>query len=214
MTFFFVDLYAGLGGASSAMIDDEEWHIISIDNNEALIEHHPSLLMGNIRDFQATCALIEEALRLANFRSEEDTLIIWSSPPCLEFSTGWGAPKSVAQRAGIPFEPSMEDLEVSMKIIHHFKPQYWFIENVRGACPYFMPYLGKHKAHAGSFFLWGVFPSLSFDDRARKHKKSDVDRRHHPLRSNFRAKVPLSVSRTIKHSIEEQRTFLHNFWTS
>lgn len=206
MTFFFVDLYAGLGGASSAMMDHEEWHVISIDNNPDLIEYHPSLLMCNIRDIEATATLIQEALDLAGYRPEIDRLIFWSSPPCLEFSTGWGAPKSVAQRAGIPFEPSMVDLEASLKIIRLFNPTWWFIENVRGACPYFMPYLGKHKAHAGSFFLWGVFPVLCFDDRARKHKKSDVDRRHHPLRSNFRAKVPVSVSQSIKHAIEGQQT--------
>ncbi len=206
MKFFFVDLYAGLGGASSAMVKHPKWHVIQIDNNPELLCLNPSLLMCDIRDTTATIALITEALDLDGFQVGKDVLVMWSSPPCLEFSHGFHAPGPTAARAGLEFTPSMVDVEATQEIIQHFCPTWWMIENVRGACKWFRPVLGDHKARAGSFFLWGVFPRLFFDEEAQNHMKSDVDPGNHPLRSNFRAKVPLSVSRSIKDAVESQFT--------
>jgi len=206
MRFFFVDLYAGLGGASSAMVESDRWVVIQIDNNPDLIEYNPGLLMCDVRDTTATIALITEALELANFRHGIDVLIVWSSPPCLEFSHGYYAPGPVAAREGRPFTPSMVDVEATTEIVQHFCPTWHIIENVRGACKHFRPVLGDHAARAGSFFFWGSFPSLCFDDTAREHMKSDVDPGNHPLRSNFRAKVPLSVSTAFKEAIESTTT--------
>ncbi len=205
---FFIDLCSGLGGAHAAMLKRPGWVVIALDNNPELLEYAPYTLMTDVKDTTATIALIDEALALHGYDPTMDDLIFWASPPCGPFSNGYYAPGPVARREGRDYWPTegLLMVESCLEIIDHFTPTWWFLENVRGACPYFMPILGKHATFAGSFFLWGQFPALSFDDRTREHKKSDNDPGNHPLRSNFRAKLPPGVSLAVVLAIEAQNT--------
>ena len=205
---YFIDLCSGLGGAHAAMLNRPGWAVIAIDNNPDLLPYAPHTLMCDVNDTTATITLINEALALDGYNPAIDELIFWASPPCGPFSNAFHAPGPTARREGKDYHPreGLAMVEACLEIIHHFTPTWWFVENVRGACPWFMPILGKHTTFCGSFFLWGQFPALSFDDRAQEHKKSDNDPGNHPLRSNFRAKLPPSVSSAVAEAIETQST--------
>jgi len=67
--------------------------------------------------------------------------VIWASPPCTSFSVasighhwtgGKGAyiPKSEGAKLGLKLVE--KTLEITLEIINHFQPTYWFIENPRG----------------------------------------------------------------------------------
>ena len=199
---FFVDLYAGLGGASAAFVVDADWHVLQLDNNEVLIEHNPDLVMCDISDTRATVHLINEWLSLHDYRPG-DRLVLWASPPCLEFSKAFDAPGPRAQRAGIPFEPDLSLVVAARAVATCIQPTTWVIENVEGAIPHFQPWLGAPRQRIGPFILWGDFPMLALEDEHRRHRKAPIsDRaRWSPIRSNLSAKVPLAYSQALLDAI-------------
>lgn len=83
--------------------------------------------------------------------------VITASPPCTEFCKA-SLPKSwpSVQRYGC--NPDDRLLRRTLEIISELQPDYWIIENVRGAIPYFKPYIGKPVKKVGSRYLWGKFP--------------------------------------------------------
>lgn len=81
-------------------------------------------------------------------------LAIWASPPCYEFSR-WGMPWL---RRRSPALPDMRLLAACCRIIRECAPDYWIVENVQGAVPFFTPILGEPVCRYGGFFLWGKFP--------------------------------------------------------
>lgn len=129
----FLDLFAGLGGASQAFVASPSWEVLRIDNNPLLseVEHMVIDEMVNVRD----------RLRQEGYTAEVD--VVWASPPCYEFSTAYSAPRSIAQRSDEEYEPSLELLEVTLEIIDIIKPRYWIIENVRGSIKYFRDLFGS-----------------------------------------------------------------------
>ena len=201
---FFIDLFAGLCGASSGFFDRPGWTVIAIDNNPELLELAPHVLMCDISNTTATIALIERELEQYGFNPNVDELVIWASPPCMEFSFGFNAPGPTAQRAGEDFQPDLSLMMAADEIIQHFCPKWWFVENVRGAITHFTPHLGQFRQQLGSFFLWGRFPYIHHPRMTIN--KTDHDRRWHPLRANFRAQVPTVFSSAIRESLDKQKT--------
>lgn len=196
-----IDLYAGLGGASQAFVPDHNWDVLQFDNNPDLIEHNPALIMMDLSNKYNMLAYLNDI----DFY-QYDKIVIWASPPCLEFSFGYNAPGPTAKREGRTFHPDLTlmlnakwVIDVIMKCHPHVT---WVIENVRGSTPHFTPYLGKFKQSCNAFFLWGNFATLSFDEETKQHIKPD--KRHSEIRANIRAKVPLGVSRALKESVESQ----------
>lgn len=190
-----LDLYAGLGGASEAMLQTG-WDVLRIDNNP---------LLNNVENM-----VIMDVKKL-NPRSHEDKKLdlVWASPPCLEFSTGYAAPRPTAQRAGLDFEPDMSLLEEAIRIIDILQPRYWCIENVRGAVKDFEPYLGPPRLIIGSFYLWGNFPTFDMPDsfyHTKCGKGSGDKHSSHPLRANYRALVPFELSEQMRLAIEFQKS--------
>ena len=196
----FLDLFAGLGGASEAFVQDlDNWSVLRIDNN-LLLQDVPYMVIDDI--------LVRQHNLVPNPDHKID--VIWASPPCTEFSGGFNSPKSKAARSpgGLDaYEPDMSYLEATMRIIEIVRPKYWIIENVVGSIRYFAEYLGEPRQIVGPYVLWGNFPMLTVD-KSKLDNKQDRDSTPHPLRSNRRAKVSFEVSRALKDAIDNQKSIL------
>lgn len=191
-----VDWFAGLGGASESFIQDPKWTVLRYDNNP-LLANVPAMNMMDLLDvdverFQAT---LRHPIKL-----------FWASPECKEFSLGYHAPRSKAIRSGEDYQPDMRQLEKCLEFIKIMKPQYYVIENVRGAIKYFKPYLGEPKQIInGSIFLWGRFPKIHLP-KNYNHKKSKADLwSDDPMRYNVKSLIPFEVSEGLKKAINEQK---------
>lgn len=162
-----LDLCSGLGGASSAM-DAAGWEVIRVELNP---DFEPDI-----------CCDVRE------FSTSEYFDLVWASPPCTEFareSMPWC-------RTGKP--PSMEILNACIRIIGDVNPRVWVIENVRGAIPYFAPYLGEPRYRNNPYFLWGNFPPLPRVRIRSKQKKEAYGSKDRAKRSL----IPIEISRAVR----------------
>ena len=177
-----IDMFSGLGGASEAFIRDGEWNVFRFDNNQ---------LLEDVKNTIITDHMFERMGEI--FNNFEDLDLIWASPPCLDFSTAFNAPKSKKARGEKGFENWKQDFTLiknTIDMIRRLKPKFWVIENVRGSIKDLdFPFIQVH-------------PSF-------KKNKSDGDTwSSDPLRANKRAKIPYEISMGLKIAIEEQRTLL------
>jgi len=186
-----LDLYAGFGGQSEAFVHDEKWDVLRIDNNPLLSEV-PRMAIMDIEAYEP-------------FKGREAPFIeyIHASPPCHAFSLGFHAPKAVASRSGDSYEPCTKLVEKAKQIIDLLQPRFWSIENVRGSIKHLRPILGEPTLIVGPYVYWGRFPPVLIT-AADVPNKSTKDKRHSPLRSNYRALIPIELSRAFKHAIETQ----------
>lgn len=198
----FIDLFAGLGGASEAFYQSPEWVVIRLDNNPELTQHTKGLSIVNVADIPATLAIINALVDI----SKVTKLVIWASPPCDEFSYAYNSKRSNAMRAGEHYVPNMNLLVAALEIIEILSPDFWYIENVRGAINNFRETIGSSwTQQVGSFFLWGFHPMIAFKDNGHRFLKK-TDKRHSPMRAQIRAKLPIEISQAILDSIDKQRT--------
>lgn len=202
----FIDLCCGLGGASQAFWDDSSWFVIRIDNNEELLELTQGLTLLDIVETANVMNVMTAIIRGHGYNWEDfDQIVVWSSPPCNEFSTAFNAPKSVAARNDEEYSPDMTLVKASMQLIEFIDPEFWYIENVRGAITDFEPLLGRWRQQVGSFFLWGNHPMVDFEDNSHRSIKK-LDKGAADMRAQWRAKVPIEISQAIKDSIDKQLT--------
>lgn len=194
----FLDLFSGLGGASEAFVNDDNWSVLRIDNNP---------LLGGV-----PFTVIQDITRIdLNPPSSPWVLdCIWASPPCTDFSGGFASPKSIASREiGLEnYKPDMTLLLKAIEIIEICKPKFWIIENVIGSIRYFREFLGEPKQIIGPYVLWGNFPELIVDKALIEPKKNKDTGSYDPLRSNKRAKVDFEISRALKEAIVNQKSIL------
>jgi len=193
-----LDLCSGLGGASEAFVNHPHWEVIRIENNELLadVPHTRLLEVQHWLDWLPGVIL--------EMGGNPDLII--AGPPCLGFSTAYMAPKSIAQRAGIPYEPNTDLVEDVIEIIEYCKPSYWVIENVSGSVNDLKVHLGKYQQKLGPFVLWGQYPHIAMSP-GWKHKKSTNDVwSSDPLRPNKRALWPLELSQGLLDAIMTQST--------
>lgn len=184
------DLCSGLGGWTQAF----DRHVYRFDNAD-IVQHIPGT-------FQ------EDVLEWKNWIDKYPKPdIIVASPPCLEFSNAYSAPRPTARREGIEFTPDMSILKACKQIIDYHKPKWWIIENVAGASKDFSNELNMQPRQIiGAFFLWGYFPYLPIDNDFT-HSKADNDTHSgDPLRANKRAKIPLEVSQALYDVCYNQQT--------
>jgi hypothetical protein len=178
MTMLMLDLCAGLGGASQAMTR-RGWMVVTVDND-------PRFGTDIVAD-----------IRTWSWRSNRPDLI-WCSPPCDAFA-----------REFMPWcktgtAPSLELVEACRRIIQEVQPRYWVIENVKGAQKWFYPILGKPAYVCNPFYLWGVFPDISYV-RVKSHKE-----RLSSSRAAERAVIPFELSDALAYAIEHQKEFAYN----
>ena len=193
----FVDLFAGLGGASEAFYQHPDWFVIRIDNNPELLEHTKGLLMCDLSDTERAIAMLESYL----IPNDYERLVIWASPPCVQYS--------LANPTRTPDDFDNTLLLSAIEIIEHFKPNEWIIENVKGAIEEFNDIIGQPwRQRINAFFLWGEFGLLAFKDIAdTKHSKLTA-KGSRSLRPNYRALIPYAVSLALLNVFEHQRTLL------
>lgn len=188
-----VDAFSGLGGASSAFIDDPQWNVVRIENNIELLGHVPRTWFADIKK------IVQDYRWLSIKRPVE---LLWGSPPCREFSQGFNAPGPMAKRAGVDFKPDMSLLEAWLDLRDKLEPKYWLLENVAGAIKPFEPYVGKPTQIIGPFVLWHNLPEILVP-RDFEHRKQDQDKwSTDPLRSNHKALIPLELSQAVKESVQ------------
>jgi hypothetical protein len=84
------------------------------------------------------------------------------------------------------------------RIIEEAKPRYWVIENVRGARPFFEPWLGKPRKIVGSRYLWGDFPIF---DTPKVYGKSRLPPSED--RAAKRSEIPKGISLALALAIEQ-----------
>jgi len=200
-----LDLCSGLGGFSSAFIDDNKWEVMRIENNPLLSEVQDTEII-DIFEFRDTLADMMER----GYQPDKVDIIL-ASPPCREFSMGFNAPRAVASREGRleEYQPCMKILECVLEIIKLLQPRYYIIENVKGSTRYFEPYLGAPVCSIGSFWFYGKFPAFIVNEPIKTKRQMDKGSKH-PLRLQYRALIPLSISKAIKKAVENQ-TSLFNF---
>jgi len=126
-----LDLFAGLGGASSAMIG-RGWSVVTVDN-----------------DSRFGCTHTADLTAWSWPGATPD--LIWASPPCTEFSREsmpWCRTGTI---------PSLVLVSAAMRIIAECQPRWWVIENVRGAVKFWGPPIASDGR---TWFLWGFLPGL------------------------------------------------------
>jgi len=205
----FIDLFSGLGGASAAFDWSPNWVTIKIDNNEELLEHNRGLIIADISDVHATLAIIRTRMEwVRQFPSSIGKIVVWASPPCDQFSYA-RADRTQGQTID---EFDMTLLNAARQIIDDLAPDFWIIENVQGAIPIFGYPIDEDglgctpTQQLGSVVLWGHFPLISIEHRdAWSHRKMDA-KGSRALRPNYRAMIPLAISKGLLGAIEHQRT--------
>ncbi len=195
-----LDLCSGLGGASEAMMNNPAWEVSRIENNHALNSVSNTTFMC----VKKLATQIKKQMRID--RPSNPITLIWASPPCLEFSTAFCAPKPKAQRRGRSFSPDLSIVKACKDIITLLEPKYWVIENVVGAIKELKPLLGNPRLIIGPYVLWGNFPLFHVDKDTLPSKADRDVWSTDPLRTNKRAVIPYKLSQALRETIETQKT--------
>ena len=192
-----LDLFAGLGGASEAFVRHPDWDVVRVDNNPILqgVQHMRMHDILNWMDWLP--GIIEEM--------GGPPSLIWASPECKYFSTAFEAPRSRAQRAGEEYEPDMSQVEAVEDILDAYRPRWWVVENVSGACTYFPPYFGDLAQKITGVHLWGLFPKLNLPQGYEHHKFEGDTWSTDPMRYNKRSLIPFEISEALLVGIQSQR---------
>lgn len=195
-----LDLFSGLGGFSEAFLRAGD-EVVRVENNPLLSEV-PNTSIENVKEVRDRLrSFVEAGVPLRKID------VVLASPPCLEFSLAYSAPRSIAERNGEDWNPSLELLEVTLEIIEMVKPRYWIIENVIGSAKYFQKVgLVPHQLHNRTL-LYGNFPKFT-TPRGMETKKEKDSWHGDPLRANKRALIPLELSIAIRKAIIEQTSIL------
>ena len=196
-----IDFFAGLGGASEAMLSDPTWLVQRLDNNP-MLAGVPNMTIADIHTFLDE---LELAIK-EGWNPTQEVELCWFSIPCDEVSLGFNSARSIADREGDETfwpEKTMKLLHVCMRIIEILEPRYWVIENTRGALKFFNPVIGEPRLSLGNkYFFWGNFPSLHIDKNLLFASKVDVPNTE--MRANIRALIPIEISQAFKLAIESQ----------
>ena len=179
-----LDLCSGFGGQSEYFLKD--FDVLRIDNNPLLSEVPETVIMDIYND------------QLLNYNNTQIEYV-HAGPTCHQFSLAFNAPRAVAIREGVDYWPT-EGIRLVNRckaIIDTLKPRFWSIENVKGSIIYLTPILGEPRMIIGPYVYWGNFPLFSFEATIQtKHQK---DKRHSPLRMNYRAQAPIEISGMCSH---------------
>jgi|MDSZ01.2.fsa_nt_gb hypothetical protein len=180
-----LDLFSGLGGASQAFID-QGWEVHRLENNLLLTDPTSKYFVpGTTHQDINNWPFLDLPRGYYDF--------IWASPPCTEFSDAMHSPKSKAARAGIEFFPDLTLAKKTKEVIEYFDPPYYCVENVRGSRKEFTKIFGPPWQIMFPFFFYGRFPRIKI--AGFKHTKDSHDKgSRHPLRANYRGKIPYEIS--------------------
>ena len=111
---------------------------------------------------------------------------VWASPPCDTYTD-------------VPWHNVPVDLSLwkrTLEVIEKIKPEYYVIENVRGA----QRYWGKAVKHVGSRYLWGDFPLFDVKDGKDLYGKWRLP--PSPDRKMLRSMIPERLTRSLVKALE------------
>lgn len=175
-----LDLCSGLGGASSAFRDNS-WDVITLDYDP----YFKADITCDLRSWApSSLGVIPDA--------------IWFSPACTEFA-----------REAMPWcktgvDPDLSLLRSGLSVIEYFRTLhpsiYYVVENVRGAIPWFYPFLGSYRVSYSPYYFWGFFPVPGYVSRRDWVRKSSLGSRQEFLRS----KIPYNLSLAFCRSLSRQ----------
>lgn len=169
-----LDLFAGLGGASQAMVD-RGWDVLTVDI-----------------DPRFGCTWTADILHW-NYNGPAVDLV-WASPPCTEFSRYF-----LPWFRGKYPQPSMDLVNASLRIIQSINPIWWVLENVAGSVSFISKATGKHPTKVGSSYLWGDFDSFE-RPKITRHKEKLSSRRK-AERCKIPYAISLAVALSCERSI-------------
>jgi len=212
-----LDLFAGLGGFSSAFEDSGHWRVVQVD------------IEGRF-DPDIRADVLE--LRPNDL---PDADLVLASPPCKCFSRaaawadhfdGEGTPQTAEARESVAL------VYHTLGLIEAISPRYWVLENPMGSK--IKQYLGEPTArvtycqygttYQKPTYLWGQHPPMSYrwcsdGDQCHEHGSLEDERDQRPLPrdSAKRAKVPRELSKSIREAVKdafenpppEQATLFH-----
>ena len=172
-----IDLCSGTGSATKPFKRDGGFDVWRIDSDE---RHDPDVV-ADVRN-------IPYCLELSR-----QPFFVWASPPCAQFT-----------RESLPWietdgKPDMSIVSACWEFIKKHKPDWWIIENVAGAIPFFNPVLGRPRQIIGAFHLWGNFPPLPQLRVTWKQKQAYAGNQ-----IKQRATIPPRLARAIFESITSQ----------
>jgi len=194
-----IDMYAGLFGWGTAFAA-EGFRVIGFD------------LEDMSRKFEIPrpdgCELVLQDIRTLHGSQFRDATVIVASPPCQAYSyraMPWKRAKSLPPPSNELFDACFRIQREACEAARHHIPM--VVENVKGA----QPWVGKAKAHFGSFYLWGDVPALMpiagiegvkqhgsgpswFDNEIAKHGSHSAARKH---ASAMIARIPFTLARHI-----------------
>jgi len=145
-----LDLFAGLGGFSSAFADSARWDVTTVDRDERFNTD----LTTDVWD-----------LRPSDLPNAD---VILSSPPCRYFSfagnhDAWENKEPVSQES----QNAVGLVYHTLGLINSISPNYWFLENPRGRMRWVLgdPKGTVHYCQYGKEYkkptdLWGNHPAL------------------------------------------------------
>ncbi len=171
-----LDLFAGRGGASSAMQSrPDRWDVIRVELDERFAAEH-----RDVRTYQHDGRPVD---------------LLWASPPCTEFS-----------RESMPWcktgnAPDLGLVWAAKLLIERIRPRWWVIENVRGAPRWLTPALGRPVV-VGSLRLWGTFPA--FLASKHTHYKTKISGLRPDLRSMVPGTISTALADACERDVNWQ----------
>jgi len=210
-----LDLFAGLGGFSSAFSDSDRWSVTTVEIDGRF---DPDI-QADVFD-----------LRPSDFDTDYD--VVLASPPCTYFTTIRSI-SSGGDAAFVDGRPNTDGAKDALALVHHteglihgLSPEYWFLENPRGRLrTFFRPpqatvwYCQYGHDAAKPTDLWGDHPAgfsylkCSRGNDACGHTRTESykengggsDKRQGLLQTDDpaeRAKVPYELSESIMAACE------------
>ena len=204
-----LDLFSGLCGASSAMLGDVGWDVVTVELESRF---NPVICMDVME-------LEVGDLPYADFD------LVWASPPCNAFSPA--SNRAYWRKEGDVFLPRkkvtltyMGLVFKTLGIINELNPKWWFMENPRGLLQKFIgepsgwiTYCQYGDTAMKPTNLWGVHPpsfrykhcynGAPCHEAAPRGSKTGTQGK---TNSAERAKVPYLVSLAVKEAVEKPTT--------
>ena len=137
----------------------------------------------------------DQCRQIIHDHRNDDILLIWASPPCTEYSD---ANKLTYDPEFIPDTMIWRNC---MGIIDGLDPDFWIIENVRGA----QRTWGEARQKHGAYYLWGNFPVFNvFEKIPAKGVRSFRSNIRKSDRARWSAIIPLPISLGLYRAIVGQ----------
>ena len=196
----FIDLGAGLGGASEAFIECENWEVLRFDIAEEVKDVQNMHLVDYVNNTSKVIDMIRNKMHDLNI--DESSLYIWASPECKEWSNGFNSKKCKMRRKGEAFVPDLTQVTAVRHIVEVLKPRVWILENVKGGLEFINTILGPPATFRNPVYLWGDFPLF----RIPKNPAKKTDLGPSKMRYWIRSKIDIGLSRSMKRAFENQTT--------